>query len=161
MLARPGFRILLLLLLAMIATIIGDRVTKHVAATTLAGAPARTYLGDTFRLEYAENEGAFLGLGAEWPAPARIAIFSLGNGVLLIALAVLTMRLHWPPSALIGLALCVAGGLSNLADRLVYGKVIDFMNAGVGPIRTGIFNVADVAISVGTVVVVFVTTRRS
>ena len=51
--------------------------------------------------------------------------------------------------SLIGVALFVAGGASNLVDRIAYGMVIDFMNVGVGPVRTGIFNVADVAIMLG------------
>ena len=58
---RIGVR--LVLLIAIGATIGCDRVTKYVAATTLAEAPARSFLADTFRLEYAENAGAFLGLG--------------------------------------------------------------------------------------------------
>jgi signal peptidase II len=45
--------------------------------------------------------------------------------------------------------LFVAGGASNLVDRITYGMVIDFMNVGIGPLRTGIFNVADIAVVVG------------
>jgi signal peptidase II len=58
----------------------------------------------------------------------------------------------------VGLALYLAGGASNLVDRVVRGSVIDFMNVGVGPLRTGIFNVADVAILAG--VGIFVCTHR-
>jgi signal peptidase II len=46
-------------------------------------------------------------------------------------------------------ALFIAGGTSNLLDRITYGMVIDFMNVGIGPLRTGIFNVADMAIMLG------------
>jgi signal peptidase II len=45
--------------------------------------------------------------------------------------------------------LFVAGGISNLFDRVVQGSVIDFMHVGVGSVRTGIFNVADLAILLG------------
>jgi signal peptidase II len=154
---RIGIRVLLLVV--MTATIACDRVTKQVAAATLAGAPTRSFLADTCRLEYAENEGAFLGLGSDWPAPIRTALFGIGNGLLLLVLAVLTMRLHWPGPALLGLALFVSGGLSNLLDRVVYGKVIDFMNVGIGPVRTGIFNVADVAILLGAALVLIAVSR--
>jgi signal peptidase II len=138
-----------LLLLAVVATIGCDRVTKHVAAVTLAGAPAQSFLADTFRLEYLENRGAFLGLGAEWPRPARVAMFSIGNGLFLLAVAVMAIRLRWSGLMLAAAALFVAGGVSNLLDRLAYGSVIDFMNVGIGPVRTGIFNVADMAILAG------------
>jgi signal peptidase II len=54
----------------------------------------------------------------------------------------------------VGVALFVAGGASNLLDRITYGVVIDFMNVGVGSLRTGIFKVADVAVMVGAGILV-------
>ncbi len=146
------------LLAVILATIACDRVTKSIAADTLAQAPTRSYLGDTVRLDYAENTGAFLGIGAHWPPVVRTALFGVGNGLLLLVMMLLTMRLHWQRAASLGLAFFVAGGLSNLMDRIAYGKVIDFMNLGIGPVRTGIFNVADVAITIGAVLVVWSTT---
>ena len=144
----------LVLLVAIGATIGCDRVTKYVAATTLSEAPSRSFLADTFRLEYAENTGAFLGLGADWPLPVRTAVFGVGNALLLLALSVVAMRRRWPRRALLGVALFVAGGASNLLDRVTHGIVIDFMNVGIGPLRTGIFNVADMAIMLGAGILV-------
>ena len=43
----------------------------------------------------------------------------------------------------------IEGDAIHLVDRLTYGMVIDFMNVGIGPLRTGIFNVADMAIMLG------------
>ncbi len=157
MMTKIGLR--LVLLIAVGSTIGCDRVTKHVAAITLSGTPTRSYLADTVRLEYAENEGAFLGLGAGWPLPVRLGLFGIANGVLLFALAVMAMRLRWPRPALVGLALFVAGGASNLLDRIAYGRVVDFMNVGLGPVRTGIFNVADMAVMLGAGIVVVATIR--
>lgn len=88
----------LVLLLAISGTIACDRVTKHVAATTLSDAPARSFLGDTFRLDYVENTGAFLGLGADWPLAVRTAFFGVGTGLLLLALLVVAVRGHWSPA---------------------------------------------------------------
>jgi signal peptidase II len=145
----------LLLLLAVTATISCDQLTKHVAVSTLAGAASRSFLADTLRLEYAENAGAFLSLGAGWPSGTRIAIFGIGNGLLLMALVAMAVRHRWPRLALLGVSLFVAGGASNLLDRIVYGSVIDFIHVGVGPLRTGIFNVADMAILLGATVVLW------
>jgi signal peptidase II len=145
-----------LVLFVVIAATVGcDRVTKHLAATTLAARPMQSFLSDTVRLEYAENAGAFLGLGAAWPAPVRIGVLSVGNALLLVGLAVAAFRVRWPAPALVGFALFAAGGISNLADRMAHGSVIDFLNVGIGPLRTGIFNVADVAILVGAALVAF------
>ena len=78
MIQRHSIR--LIVVTATVATIGCDRVTKHMAATTLTEAPTQSFLADTVRLEYAENTGAFLGLGADWPPPLRTAIFGIGNG---------------------------------------------------------------------------------
>jgi len=53
-----------------------------------------------------------------------------------------------------GVTLFLAGGLSNWIDRLFRGNVVDFLNVGVGWLRTGIFNFADVAIMLGIALVV-------
>ena len=48
------------------------------------------------------------------------------------------------------MALVVGGGLGNLVDRVMReGAVVDFLNVGIGPVRTGIFNMADVFIVAG------------
>ena len=49
----------------------------------------------------------------------------------------------------------ISGGFSNLYDRITnHGGVVDFMNMGVGSLRTGIFNVADMAIMAGVLLLV-------
>ena len=85
MMTRISVRVMLLI--AISATVGCDRVTKHIAATTLAGEPRQSFLADTFRLEYAENTGAFLSLGANWPPQIRTAVFGIGNAVVLLAFA--------------------------------------------------------------------------
>jgi len=149
---RIGLRVVLMMAIA--ATIACDRATKHIATSMLSGTASRSFLADSVRLEYVENTGAFLGLGADWPSWVRTALFGIGNALLLSALAVMAMRLRWSRTVLVGLALFAAGGASNLLDRLAYGKVVDFMNVGLGPLRTGIFNVADMAIMLGAAIVV-------
>src|SRR5262245_34186004 len=144
----------MLALLLMLTTIGCDRVTKHLAATKLAGNPARSYLSDTVRLEYVENPGAFLSLGAELPDWARTGLLTVGATLGLVAVAVAAFKLRWRGTPFIGAILFLAGGGSNLVDRITRGAVVDFMNVGVGSLRTGIFNVADVALMTGAVLIV-------
>jgi signal peptidase II len=87
-------------------------------------------------------------------------VFTLGTGVLLVALAAAAVRFRWRGWLLIGTSLVCAGGASNWVDRLVRGSVVDFVNVGVGPLRTGIFNVADVAIMLGVAALLLAQTRR-
>ena len=62
------------LVAAVVGTIGCDRVTKHLASTTLAGVPGRSWFGDTVRVEYVENRGGFLSLGASLPPGLRAAV---------------------------------------------------------------------------------------
>ena len=108
----------MLAIFVVIAMTIGcDRVTKHVAQETLEGSPGRSYLADTVRLEWTQNAGAFLGLGADWPQPLRTALFTIGNSLVLAALVIAAVRLRWSGLTLFGLALFVAGDTGPL---LVY-----------------------------------------
>jgi signal peptidase II len=149
------------LLAAVLGTIGCDRVTKHAAETMLADAPARSYLADTVRVGYAENEGGFLSLGATLPPMVRTIVFTGVTGLMLAALAVFGIRSRWTGCPALGLAFFVAGGASNWIDRLVHGSVVDFLNVGVGPLRTGVFNVADVALMFGAALIVFGRHRKA
>jgi signal peptidase II len=134
-----------------LASIALDQWTKVLAVAGLKGQPGHSWLGDTVRLTFATNEGAFLSLGATLPPQVRYWLFTLAVGVLLLALsvyAVASKKLDLFQTA--AYALIASGGFSNWVDRARFeGMVVDFMNLGIGWLRTGVFNVADVAILVG------------
>jgi signal peptidase II len=142
-----------LLVLTAVSTIACDRGTKMLASTHLAGTPARSYLGGSVRILYAENQGAFLSLGADAPEWLRRDVLSVFIGLSLLGIGILAWRQRAHPLAGVGLGLVWAGGLSNLADRLLAGHVVDFVMLSAGPLRTGVFNVADVAITGGVALV--------
>lgn len=126
-----------------------DQATKELAKNLLRGNGLFTYLGDTMRLQYMENRGAFLSLGAALPEEYRFWFFSVGVVGLLIVVCgyLFTRKSH--PLTTAALTLIVGGGAGNIIDRLNHGYVIDFMNVGIGELRTGVFNVADMAILAG------------
>jgi len=147
----------LLLMVPIIFSCIGcDRISKSVAQEHLAGTPVQSYMWDIFRLHYAENPGAFLGIGANMPESARFWIFVIVVGLILVGLLVWTICSR--SLSLIGVAalsLLLGGGISNLYDRVFNnGIVVDFLNLGLGDLRTGIFNVADVSISTGVAMLI-------
>ena len=137
------------LALLSLATVACDHASKMAAANRLAHHEPRAFLAGSIRLEYAENTGGFLSLGADLPARSRQAVFIAGTAVLLLLLVVASVRARRDAMQLAGMALLVAGGASNLIDRISSGRVVDFLSIGIGPVRTGIFNVADVAITIG------------
>lgn len=130
-----------------------DHLTKLLAVEHLRVAPRYTYLGDTLRLQYSENAGAFLGLGADLDPKVRFWLLTVAVGLLLAGILVLLFtREGVTRGEAVGLTLIGAGGFSNWIDRLLNGGVvIDFLNAGLGDLRTGIFNLADMAITGGVV----------
>jgi signal peptidase II len=140
-----------LLAVTVIGSIVVDQLTKLMAIDTLKGQPSSSYLGDVFRLTFATNDGAFLSLGATLPDGARFALLTVGVGVVLTAIVIYALRskvLDAPH--VVGYGLIAGGGLSNWFDRARSGGgVVDFMNLGLGPLRTGIFNVADLVILAG------------
>lgn len=135
----------------LISSVACDQVTKIAATDSLADQPPISMLGDTFRLHYAENTGAMLSLGSTLSSDARTWIFQVGVFVMLLALLIFTLvQKRLDKAQIIALSLVVGGGIGNLIDRVFNeGAVVDFMNIGIGSLRTGIFNVADVAIMVG------------
>ncbi|HYM62401.1 MAG TPA: signal peptidase II [Thermoanaerobaculia bacterium] len=145
------FRWNALLTLVIAATAGADQLTKHVARVTLAEGPPRTFLAGFLTLLYAENSGAFLSLGSGLSPAVRATVFSLAVAVgLLFALGVLLVgRIPSRPDAL-ALALIIGGGAGNLLDRITrQGVVTDFAYLEIGPLHTGVFNVADMAITTG------------
>lgn len=132
-----------------------DHLTKWLAITYLMGNPPIIYLGDLFRLQYATNTGAFLSLGAGLPESIRPFLLTGLNGVILATVALfLIVRRSIPNSVTLALGLILSGGIGNMIDRIFRdGVVVDFMNIGIpwGPlqIRSGIFNIADIAIMAG------------
>ncbi len=156
-----GREVRLLAVLAIVVSTMGcDRVTKQMAADSLAGRPRVSLAADSIRLEYVENRGGFLSLGADLPDDLRTGVFSLCTLLVLVWLAVKVSREVMAGRWVVGPVLLWAGGVANLADRLARGSVIDFLNVGIGSLRTGIFNVADVAITAGVALIVLELGKR-
>ena len=117
-------------------------------------------LGGILQIQYAENHGAFLSLLANLPPEARFWMLTVGNSLALLWLAGFLLthpKLERIPFCALTCVLC--GGIGNLIDRVCLdGIVIDFLNVGVMlgkvPLRTGIFNVADMAITGGAMLLV-------
>jgi signal peptidase II len=134
-----------------------DQMSKSAARVLLASGDAQSFLGDSLRLQLVENPGSFLSLGASLPEHFRFALFTAAVAALLIGLVAASLfarRLQ--PWRVVALALVAGGGISNLIDRLLYnGRVTDFLNVGIGAVRTGIFNVADMAIMAGALLLLW------
>jgi signal peptidase II len=151
-----------LIALIVSAVVAVDQITKWLAKKYLAPDGFISFAGDTFRFQYAENTGAFLSLGSSLPEPWRHLVFTVLVGLFLLALlAYVIFNPSLSRDYVACLALVCGGGLSNLIDRIAYGgRVVDFLNVGIGPLRTGIFNVADMAITGGAILLLVDSFRK-
>jgi len=141
----------LILVFGIIAVVIGiDQWSKLWAVNTLMGEPSTSYLNDFFRLTFARNTGAFLSLGSGLSDDWRYWVLTILPVLVLLFLLYQTLFSKTMPQwQIIAFSAILGGGISNIFDRLMYGSVVDFLNMGLGGLRTGIFNVADMAIMAG------------
>jgi signal peptidase II len=156
--------------LAMLLLVLGcavgcDQSSKHIARKELSRLGAVALPGGFGELWLAENPGVFLSLGVSLPQSLRLAVFTVGVGaglVVLFAYLVGAATQSW--LSFVGFALILAGGVSNLIDRITrQGLVTDFIVIHVGPLHTGIFNLADITIMIGmaTLICAFANRRHA
>jgi signal peptidase II len=136
-----------------------DQWTK-ILVRRFVGGP-HTYVHGLITLMHTENTGAFLSLGANLPDWVRTLIFGVFVTVMLVLFTISVVNGSMTRLGdVIAAAAIIGGGVGNLIDRLARsGRVTDFLYLQAGPLHTGIFNVADMAITFG--VIWLVVTMRS
>ena len=149
------------IIVALFILVVADQVTKWIAIVALKQTgDVHIFLWNLFRLQYAENTGAFLSLGAGLPDGIRTLIMTGLNTVILgglICYLFAVKQIALFPA--LALTLIAGGGIGNLIDRIFRdGRVVDFMNMGITTnsfsLRTGVFNIADIAIMAGLFLII-------
>lgn len=112
---------------------------------------ASKILAIKFALPHVLNSGAWFGL---WPETSFYLI--LISVVILLILA-FSLKISRTVDQLLGLSLILAGGISNLLDRVRTGNVIDFIKFG--PIPS--FNLADLAIFLGIILIIVPISKKA
>lgn len=135
------------LLLGLVVALFGcDHATKRFAQLHLRGGPAVQLISGVLDLRYAENPGMAFSMLADAPTGVRGPLLIACSLAVLVALVAFWFRLpRRNLAARIGLASILAGGLGNGLDRLVHGRVVDFIHLH----RWPVFNVADICITAG------------
>lgn len=131
-----------------------DRATKDLAKEHLKDKEEVSYFHDTFRLQYVENTGAAMSFGDTLPRAANFLLLSILPLAVLLFLFAYTIKnvkkFNYPK--IFCIALIFAGGIGNIIDRVFFDRhVPDFMNLGFQNFRTGIFNFADVCVTIGAI----------
>jgi len=143
----------LLVILSLVMTNVGcDQLSKSVVREKIAYHETIELIGDNLILMKVENTGAFLGLGSTLhPLLKNLLLLTLPAIVLIMMLGIVVLNAQLPKEVMFGLSCIIGGGVGNVFDRITYGSVTDFMHLDFGIIRTGIFNMADVSILMGTI----------
>ena len=142
-------RNLLILFVIALVVISLDQATKEWAVRSLK-TDHYSFLGDTIKLFYAENTGAWGGLGDSASPTVRLILLTILPSIVLVGFTIHLLRdPNLKNTVVYGLGFIVAGGAGNIIDRIRQGYVVDFMWMGIGPLTTNVFNVADMAIMLG------------
>ena len=127
-----------------------DRFTKALVAQRISLHESVDVVPGLFRLTHVQNPGAAFGLFSESSSEWKVAMLILFS---VAALAVVSALLWKNGKAMnataIALSLVFGGALGNLWDRVLSGRVIDFLDFYIGSHHWPAFNVADSAIVVG------------
>lgn len=154
--------------LVIVLTIAADQISKIIVRGNIIGRSAINpgeqipVIGDYFVLMNVENTGAFLGMGSDLNPTLRI--------ILLLILPILVLGFvlrhilkdktldNW---SLFAFASIIGGGVANVYDRIIYGSVTDFLFIDLGGVfRTGIFNLADLSVTTGMIILVFMSFKN-
>jgi signal peptidase II len=127
-----------------------DRLTKWVISQKISLLDSVDVIPGVFRLTHVQNQGAAFGLFSDSPSEWKVAMLILFS---VAALAVVSALLWKNGNAMnataIALSLVFGGALGNLWDRVVSGRVVDFLDFYIGSHHWPAFNIADSAIVVG------------
>lgn len=127
-----------------------DQLTKTIVRRQLLPNERIILLADHLTLTHIENSGAFLSLGQMWWKPVKTVLFLVLPVILLLLGIYYMIKLGGNrPWLTLALGFAIGGGIGNIIDRLLYGAVTDFIYISIGPLQTGIFNMADVSITIG------------
>lgn len=144
------------IVLLIVANIAIDQISKIIVRAEIAQNEIIELIGDTFIMTKVENSGAFLGMGSELsPALKWILLLILPVIVLGGVTYYIITNKALDRMSLIAFCCIVGGGIANVFDRFVYGSVTDFFHIDLGGVfRTGIFNVADMSVTFGMILLV-------
>ena len=138
------------------AVLLLDRYTKWVVAQHISLHDSITVIKRVFYITHVENRGAAFGIFNDSPSPWKIGLLVLFSVVALVIVSALLWRSsHSMTASAVGLSLILGGALGNLWDRLLSGRVVDFLLVYIGSYEWPAFNLADSAIVVGAGLLVF------
>ncbi len=133
-----------------------DLTSKEIAKNEFKNKPNQSFFGGSLQIIYAENSGGMLNIGSDFSSETRYYIFIIFVSITLLILYIFTLLKKdlslWYTFSLI---LILGGGIGNMLNRLTNeGRVIDFLVLNFFNLHTGIFNIADINIMAGLLILI-------
>ena len=131
-----------------------DQVSKDIVRKNINTQEVIHVIQSNFVLMKVENTGAAMSSGANLPPVIKIILLQIFPALVLLFLFIwILTNAKFSKLRIVGLCFIIGGGIGNLYDRILYGSVTDFMYMELGFLKTGIFNMADVSVSLGTILI--------
>ena len=133
-----------------------DQLTKIYISSIMALHESYTVVPGVFNIAHVRNPGAAFGFLADASAPFRSIFFTaVGIAAIGVILYLLKKVKDEEFFLVVPLSLVLSGAIGNLIDRIRLGEVIDFLDFHIGPHHWPAFNIADSAISIGAVLLIY------
>jgi len=143
----------LFIILTIALTIAVDQISKVLVRTYVEPSESSNIIGKYFTLHNVENVGAFLGMGSDLSPVMKLILLLI---LPIVVLAFVTFHIFKDKNldnlSIFAFASIIGGGIANVFDRIAYGSVTDFFHIDLGGVfRTGIFNMADLSVTTGMI----------
>lgn len=143
-------------------SIVLDQLSKALIRENIDQYSEIKLIGEYFILTNVENSGAFLGMGSDFsPFIKTIFLLILPIIVLICIMIYIYRDKEIDKISLIGFCFIIGGGIANIYDRIIYGSVTDFLFIDLGGIfKTGIFNIADLSVTTGMIMILLMSFKN-
>ena len=139
-----------------ITNIFLDQVSKFWVRASVEANSVTQLIGDFLTLRNVENEGAFLGMGSDLGDTTKLILLLIVPAIVLgLVIIHMIKEKEMDRLSLIGFSCVVGGGIANVFDRFAYGSVTDFLHIDLGFVQTGIFNIADMSVTTGMILILW------
>jgi len=137
-----------------------DQISKKIVRKNVEDTAYIEVIDNHFFLTNVENTGAMLGFGQHLSPILKIIFLQVIPVIVLFILLFRILRKSDMDKWLtVAFACVIGGGIGNLIDRIAHGSVTDFFLIKLGFLKTGIFNMADVSVTMGVVLLLFLSFR--
>ncbi|MDB5016231.1 MAG: lspA [Mucilaginibacter sp.] len=147
-----GFLRVVLIFLILGLNIGCDQVSKSIVRHKMTEYTYIGFLHNHITFNRVENSGAFLSFGDSLSGPLRMILLNILPLIAVVFGLVFILTRTLNRLTLFAVILIVGGGFGNVYDRIMHGSVTDFMHINFIIFQTGIFNVADLSITTGVII---------